>query len=282
MGKNYVDFRVPEREAIAKAKSLGITSLKPLKNLTYNYVASGSLSGNDIIIKIYKDAINLQYEAEALKAFSSSGVISKLILEEENCLILEKIDPGYSLKSYFPACEEESIEIASAVIKRLHSTDILALYNFPNIKDWLLKLDNDFTTIIPSIFLQKARAVRDNLISSSGPEILLHGDLHHDNILYDNKNGWVVIDPKRVIGELEYEISAFIRNPIPDLLALTEPNNIIVNRIGVFAKMLGLKAERISHWCFIQSMLCWIWAIEDGIDTDYWQKVAQIFYRYYQ
>jgi len=42
---------------------------------------------------------------------------------------------------------------------------------------------------------------------------LLHGDLHHDNVLFDSRRGGLAIDPKGVIGELKYEIGAALETP---------------------------------------------------------------------
>lgn len=75
------------------------------------------------------------------------------------------------------------------------------------------------------------------------------GDLHHDNILQNSDDearysfsdgGWLVIDPKGVIGEQAYEVAAFIRNPIPELLTHDDAPTIIHNRITRFAELLEL------------------------------------------
>lgn len=60
-------------------------------------------------------------------------------------------------------------------------------------------------------------------------------DLHHDNIL-QNGHAWVVIDLKGVIGEPAYEVSAFIRSPIPELLH------------HPFCQNYGMTMQRIFDW----------------------------------
>lgn len=102
----------------------------------------------------------------------------------------------------------------------------------------------------------KARRVRDELISTDHKTVLLQGDLHHDNIL-KNGDSWVVIDPKRFIGDSVYEVAAFIRNPIPDLLSSDGVLDIVNNRIISFAKILGYQNSRIINWCFVQAVLFW-------------------------
>jgi streptomycin 6-kinase len=128
---------------------------------------------------------------------------------------------------------------------------------------------------IPVHYLTKAREVRDNLLRSASEPVLLHGDLHHDNILQHGDN-WVVIDPKGVIGEPAYEVAAFIRNPIPELLAQSNAASIISHRIARFAEILELPEQRILEWCYIQSVLAWAWALEDGCDETYFQQLTQI------
>jgi len=114
-------------------------------------------------------------------------------------------------------------------------------HGFPCIKDWLSSLDNDLK--IPKKYLQKARELRDNLLQTSVKEVLLHGDLHHDNIS-QNSDNWAVIDPKGVIGDPAYEVGAFIRNPMPELLNQADSHKIIRNRVSRFSERLELSSQR--------------------------------------
>ncbi len=189
-------------------------------------------------------------------------------------LLLERAVPGTSLKSYFLTNENESIEIACKVMTKLHQVSILKHHNFPHITDWLTALDNDWA--IPNAYLKKARMLRDQPLKAAGSDILLHGDLHHNNIL-QNDETWVVIDPKGVIGEPAYEAAAFIRNPIPELLNHADVPNIILNRITYFAKIMQLPSQRILDLCFVQAVLTWAWALEDGCDMSYFEQLAKIF-----
>lgn len=85
--------------------------------------------------------------------------------------------------------------------------------------------------------------------------MLLHRDLHHDNIL-KHGNEWKVIDPKEVIGDPVYEVAAFIRNPMPELLTLdtTTHTQMFHLRMMKFAQILAFPAQRILDWCFVQAV----------------------------
>lgn len=255
----------------------GLLNLKPVEALSYNYVLTGFQGSKAVILKLGLDIDGFKREAAALMAFSGFGVVA-VLSENTGLLLLECAVPGVSLKSYFPENDDEAINITANVIKRLHKAPIPNTHAFPHIKDWLMALDKDWA--IPEAYLQKARKLRDQLFktagTNAGTNVLLHGDLHHDNIL-QNDDDWLVIDPKGLIGEPAYEVAAFIRNPIPELLNHADAPNIIHNRITRFAEALELPAKRILDWCFVQSLLSWVWALEDGCDTSYFEQLAKIF-----
>ena len=251
----------------------GLRDLKEVANLAYNYVLLGFQGDNHIILKASLDSEGLAREAFALRCFEGCGA-AKVLAEDEGVLLLERAMPGASLKNYFQNREQESIEIACNVMKKLHKASIPGAHHFPHVKDWLAALDKDWS--IPDGYLQKARKLREQLLQTSEADVLLHGDLHHDNIL-QNGDYWVVIDPKGLIGEPAYEVAAFIRNPIPELLNHADAPNIIHNRVTRFAELLELPYQRILDWCFVQAVLAWVWALEDGCDASYFEHLTKIF-----
>ncbi|MBL3285281.1 Aminoglycoside/hydroxyurea antibiotic resistance kinase family protein [Rickettsiales endosymbiont of Paramecium tredecaurelia] len=270
-GKAWLD-ELPKLVSATSSK-LDLRDLQEVTNLTYNYVLSGFQSDNPIILKLGLDNEALAREAFALKCFTGCGAVT-VLSEDDGMLLLERAVPGTSLQDYFPTKKKESIEIAFGVIKKLHQANITTTHNFPHIKDWLAALDEEWN--IPNDYLQKARQLRDELLQTSKPDVLLHGDLHHDNIL-QNGEDWLVIDPKGVIGEPAYEVAAFIRNPIPELLNHADAPNIIHNRVTRFAELLGIPAKRIHDWCFVQAVLAWVWALEDDCEASYFQQLTKIF-----
>lgn len=255
------------------ADSWQLNELKPITNLSYNYVLAGLQKEKPIILKLSLDVEALSNEAKTLRAFNSSAVV-KVLAEKKGALLLQRAVPGYSLKSYWPNQEKESLEIACTLISQLAQAPLAEKEAFPAINHWLSILDKDQD--IPELYLQKSREFRDYLLKTSSEAYLLHADLHHDNILKNDKN-WIVIDPKGVMGELCYEVAAFIRNPIPELLESETVWRIIDDRIAHFAYSLKLDPMRIRQWCFVQSVLAWCWNIEDGLDTSYFRKITEIF-----
>ena len=86
-----------------------------------------------------------------------------------------------------------------------------------------------------------------------------------------------MIDPKGVIGEPAYEVAAFIRNPMPELLNQADAPNMIHKRITRFAELFQLPSQRIIDWCFVESVLSWVWNIQDSLDVEDCMKLTKFF-----
>lgn len=104
--------------------------------------------------------------------------------------------------------------------------------------------------------------------------MVLHGDLHHDNILRCERQQWLAIDPKGVIGEPAYEVGAFLRNPMPQIFKHPKPHQLIQRRIALLSELTGLDAQRIKLWHFVQVLLSVYWSIDGGYGD--WQSLLTL------
>lgn len=288
------------------ANKYHLSELTPVENLSYNYAMKGLQNDKPIILKLSLDINGLKREVNALRAFKKYGAV--VVLEEEDgVLILERALPGQSLKAYFPDRDDEAVKIVCDVIKRLHQAPIAGVErpspmlhchceeifrSTSQSREFIYKCSqNDYIagllrSVAPrnddklateiKLHLNRALALEEELLKSPEPPVLLHGDLHHENII-QNGDSWVAIDPKGYIGESAYEVAAFIRNPIPDLLQHKNAIEIIKRRISLFAKHLDLSEERIKTWCYIGGVQSWIWALEDNGDTRYFEELTRVF-----
>ena len=117
--------------------------------------------------------------------------------------------------------------------------------------------------LLTAEWLDRGEAEYFDLYRGQSEPILLHGDLHHDNVLFDETRGWLAVDPKGVVGELAFETGTALHNPVPhcDLYA---DKKIMERRVGVFAERLALDPARILRWCFAQALLSAAWHLEDN------------------
>lgn len=72
----------------------------------------------------------------------------------------------------------------------------------------------------------------------------------------------MTIDPKGVVGELEFELGAALRNPWDRPSLFTDPG-VIRRRVRVLSDTLHLDECRVRGWAFAQAVLSAVWTIED-------------------
>ena len=96
---------------------------------------------------------------------------------------------------------------------------------------------------------------------SDGDE-LLHGDLHHDNILAAG-DAWLAIDPKGVLGEPAYEVGALLRNFWDRDTSDAVRRQMSARRVAILAETLGFDRRRIAGWGVAQAVLSAWWSYED-------------------
>jgi streptomycin 6-kinase len=106
------------------------------------------------------------------------------------------------------------------------------------------------------------------LLPSASTPVLLHGDLHHLNIL-KSENDWKAIDPK-VAGEPSYEICALMLNPTS---RHSNDRQVQRRRLDVLKEELGLDSQRMLGYAIAQSVLSAWWSFEDSA-TDWESALA--------
>ncbi len=106
------------------------------------------------------------------------------------------------------------------------------------------------------------------ILRGGGPEVVLHGDLHRENILIDNKDGWIAIDPKGAIGPHCLEVGRFLHNQLPGSLTLPRREHLLRERVDTFAAVLGYSPELIAAAGLVDCVLSHCWGFEDGGDID--------------
>lgn len=129
---------------------------------------------------------------------------------------------------------------------------------------------------LPIRLVEEAEAMFAELIETSAEPVLVHGDLHHDNILYSKKHGWIAIDPKGVAAEPAYEVAAMVRNPYEKLRTINNLGPLVTKRIDILAEELGYDRERIIKWSFVQNILSAVWSVDGVKGPEHALRVAEV------
>jgi streptomycin 6-kinase len=232
-------------------------------------VCFGRRGETDVVLKVPNPDSDETNAFTALLHFGGSGAV-RVLEHDSGAMLLDRAMPGQHLTDLVVAGrDDEATAVLCDVVAALHRPDLAddVADRFPGIEDWgseLVSYRND-TGIIPVSLVERAIAVFAELAGSQGPRRLLHGDLHHDNILYDDRRGWFAIDPKGVVGESAYEIGAALRNPTSDP-ARFAVRAIIERRIAIVRERLGFDPQRVLRWAFAQGVLSAVWRVADGRD----------------
>jgi streptomycin 6-kinase len=157
---------------------------------------------------------------------------------------------------------------------------------FPSVEEWgegfarHRAASGGGTGPLPAAPFARGEALFAELCDSAGPPVVLHGDLHHGNVLRARREPWLAIDPKGVVGEPAYEPGALLRNPLPHLPGLPGATALTRRRLDRLAADLALDRERIRSWAVAQAVLAAVWSIEDGEhDAPYWMACAELLAR---
>jgi len=247
----------------------GITVFPPF-NLSYNYVVPAkTVGGEDIVLKIsFPENDEFPSEIEALKFFGGVGAITVLKEDINNgVVLLEKAEPGERLRDI--VSDKQQISIASQIIKKLHKPIIKdTFFPFPTVSDWGKAFDRYKTKFlktsgpVPKYIFDRAEGIFKEHTKDNKEQVLLHGDLHSDNIL-SSQRGWLVIDPKGLIGEREFELGAYLRNPVYDYPKGSNYKKLEKERTIQFSEELGFDKQRILNWAFACAVISILWFLED-------------------
>lgn len=247
----------------------------PLPRLSYAWVATvRRADGGQAVLKVAPPTRELACEIAALRAFDGAGAARLLEADAAaGLLLLERLRPGTALAER--PDDEEATRAAAAVMQTLwrEPPADAALPRVVDLWEGLPRLRRRFgggTGPFPAPQVEAAERAAETLVAAPAAPRLLHGDLHHGNVLAAERRPWLAIDPKGVIGDAGWEVAAFLRNPIPGLaargtplLARPDPARVLARRLDVLAETLGIERERLRRHGVVGALLSAWWTFED-------------------
>ncbi|MBX6748154.1 MAG: phosphotransferase [Micromonosporaceae bacterium] len=248
----------------------GLTVVAPLP-MTYHWVGRvRQAGGGEAVLKLGPpQAVEVGSEAAALRHFAGAGAVRLLAADlARGALLLELATPGESARPLVPAKDLIATAAIITVMRRLHrplpgslpSVPELGVRNRRTFAAYLARHPGD--SPLPRRLVTRALGLSDELCASAASRVVLHGDLHHDNVLRAARAPWLAIDPHGVVGDPGAEVGPMLYNPDPDnrdpaLLAL------VPARLEQLADGLGMDPDRVAAWGFVGAVLSEVWTAED-------------------
>ncbi|MEC0143706.1 aminoglycoside phosphotransferase family protein [Paenibacillus alginolyticus] len=254
----------------------------PFSNLSYNFVLRATRSdGKRVVLKSSFMKGELSREVSVLRAYEGRGAIHVLDADEEwGVALLEGAEPGLPLSTI----ENDVLATDNfcEVFRRLHLPPPTGSL-YPSMKQHFAAIERyrdrfnymNVDVPLPPSWVENAEECLEYLIATTSENLLLHGDLHHDNILRQDEEKWAVIDPKGIVGDIHFDTIQYLLN-YEDRGGDCEL--VLRDRIAIMADRLGLDPRRIAMWGVARGVLEACWTIEDG-GTD-WHRGIQITERF--
>lgn len=234
--------------------------------LSYNFVApANGPNGEAWVLKLGVPNPELTGEIQALRGFNGRGAV-KLIHGDplEGVLLIERIQPGTPLSDI--ADDEQATRLAARIMKRLWRKvpQSLGLRTIAYLGAGLQRLRQRFDGGCGPFSADLVAMAEATLTQTHpAPACLLHGDLHHDNILFDQRRGWLAIDPAGILGDPGYEVGSLLINPLPETPERADLSDLLRTRLEILSSELDMPLERLRRWGIFKCVLSAWWDFED-------------------
>jgi streptomycin 6-kinase len=181
-------------------------------------------------------------------------------------MLLERCEPGTYLAAAGP---DTALDVLIDLLPRLWQPAGEPFRTLADEAAWWVEC-------LPDQWEQSRRAVERRLVDaavdvlqalahSQGEEVLLHQDLHGENILSAQREPWLVIDPKPLVGEREFAVAPIVRS-----FELGHSKADVLQRLDRLTSELGLDRERARGWALGQTMA---WAFDSSYSATHIETV---------
>jgi streptomycin 6-kinase len=201
---------------------------------------------------------------------------ARVLDQKGDALLLERAEGKISLADLARSGrDDEATRIICATVAKLHAPRPKPLPELIPLLQWFRKLEP--AAAIHGGLLARSAKIARGLLSEPHDVCVLHGDIHHDNILdFGEERGWLAIDPKRLVGERGFDYANLFCNP--DLADLTRPvaAHYFQQRLQTVTEVAGLERRRLLEWIVAWTSLSAAWFISDGQSPDTDLKIAEL------
>jgi streptomycin 6-kinase len=251
------------------ARRWGLTLGAPMIPLSYNYVVPARCAdGMAAILKVCVPGGEFARQAAALRLFDGEGAARLLACDPgDEALLVERCEPGIPLRQETVVDDDRATAIACEVMRRLWRP-APSDSPFPSMSDWNADLQHlrphygGGTGPFPVAIVEEVETLVAELTASAPAPILLHGDLHYDNILAAGRQPWLAIDPKGLTGEPAYETGVLLYNPYPLLVDAPDSRRVLARRVDQLAEELAVDRARVRGWGLVRAVLSAWWHVE--------------------
>lgn len=222
--------------------------------------------GTPAVLKVQFPDREGEHEADALDRWCGYGAVMLLGHDRDRrALLLERCLPGTALAdtALGAARTDRALDVLAGFVRQLA---VPAGAPFHTLSEeaarWAATLERNWRAAgrpYERRLLDAALSYLDDLPASQGEQVLLHQDLHAGNVLRAERSPWLVIDPKPLVGELEFAAAPIVRGA-----ELGHSEFLVHRRLDRVVEELGLDPGRAIGWTVAQTLA---WAVGGPADV---------------
>ena len=253
----------------AHAREWGV-KIDEIRTTETSQLGFGTRDGRAVVLKVIRKEKGEEWDCgNVLEAFRGEGVI-RPIEYTAGAVLLPRLQPGYELASLcLDGKDDEATEIIASLVQQMSGAPrhLAGVRPVDRLLPEFAQFRDGASGFIPESYVDRAEELFSGLCATQRAVRLLHGDLHHYNVLSDHAAGWVVIDPWGTIGEVEFELGAALRNPIDPPHLLTN-RRALERRLRIYEVRLTIDAARALKWAFAMTVLAILWPFDEKTGVD--------------
>lgn len=209
--------------------------------------------------------------AQLMHWWDGSGAAPVLLLEED-AMVLERACGHQSLAAMARAGRDmEATRILCDTTMRLHRVSRLNPPTLVPLAVWFRELQP--AAAAHGGILARSLATSRTLLDNPMQVGVLHGDVHHGNVLDFGPRGWLAIDPKGLLGELGFDFANILCNPDADLAL--NPSRL-ARSIRLISEVTGIPPLRTLQWALAWAGLSAAFLLQEGADAHMQLALASI------
>ena len=246
----------------------GLRTGAPFSGGTGAWVAPATTaSGGDAVLKVVWPHREARYEADGLAMWNGDGAVRLLAGDADRwALLLERCPPGTALRDA-PLPADDALFAAADVLSRLWAVEPPADGPFEHLGDvtaeWAVLLRRRMEELRPGPpfdprLVEVAAGLLESLPASAPRHVVLHGDFNPGNLLAAERQPWLAIDAKPMVGDPGYD-------PEPLLSQIDRPfeapggRSEIARRYRLFADVVDYPTERLLAWAVARNVESALW-----------------------
>jgi streptomycin 6-kinase len=235
----------------------GLRLGKPYDAGAAGYAVRADLpDGTLAVLKLIYPHREAEYEAEALSFWDGDGAVRLLAYDEDRwAMLIERCEPGTLLAK---KDADAALDVFAALLPRLWKPAGDPFRPLAEeAAEWIEYLPREWERTgrpFERRLVDAAIDVLQSLSSSQGEQVLLHQDLHGDNVLAAQREPWLAIDPKPLVGEREFGLAPIVRDS-----EFGHSRRDVLHRLDRLTSELGVDRERALGWTVGQTVA---WAFD--------------------